>query len=161
MLSRYEYLLSMYKQKDNENFVMKSYFLIDTAIAYVLEYLNGLGIKAGKMHQVCGYPVVKYKKDNQINLVLVLPMLNGEYIYSFDKGLRVKIDLDKVTDDFLAMRKAMNANAYIVMVDYYQKWKDELVESIMSPFGRLYLPHGAVLTKLIPRESTSKEEEAK
>ena len=152
ILTRYEYLSSMYKQKDNEDFVMKSYFLIDTSIAYVFEYLNNLGIKVGKMSQICGYPVVKYKKDNQINLVLVLPMLNGEYVYSFDKGSRAKIDLDKLTDKFLAMQKAMNAKAFITIVDYYQHWKDELVESVMSPFGRLYLPHGAIMTEIMPRD---------
>ena len=140
---------------------MKNYFFFDNALAYVFDYLNGLGIKAGKMYQICGYPVVKYKKDNQNNLILVLPMINGEYAYSVDKGFRVKVNLDKLTDEFLAMRKGMNAIAYIVIVDYYQHWKDELVESVMSPFGRLYLPHGAVMTELIPNESKNKEEEAK
>jgi len=44
----------------------------------------------------------------------------------------------------------------MAIADYYNKSDTELVESIMSPFGRLYLPHGVVMTELKLRD----EEEA-
>lgn len=158
LVARYEYILSLYKQKDSLDFIRRSYFLIDTALAYVFEYLNRSEIKASKIYEICGFPVIRYEKDNKVNLVLVLPMLNGEYIMGNEKGRRIKVDLDVLTDKYLSMIKGLNARAYMAIADYYNKSDTELVESIMSPFGRLYLPRGVVMTELKLRDVEEKGE---
>lgn len=152
LIARYEYTLSLYRQKDSLDFIKRSYFLIDTALVYVFEHLNRSGIKTSKIYEVCGFPVIRYDKDNIANLVLILPMLNGEYIMGNEKGRRVKVDLDVLTDKYLSMIKGLNARAYMAIADYYNKSDTELVESVMSPFGRLYLPHGVVMTELLLRD---------
>ena len=65
---------------------------------------------------------------------------------------RANADLDELTDKYIAMIKRLNARGFMVLVDYHQESDTELVESVMSPFGRLYLPHGAQMTELLFKE---------
>lgn len=157
-VNRYNYLNTLYKQRNNEEFVRKNIFLMENALVYVFEYLNSIRVKASKVYEICGFPIVRYDKDNQVNLVLVLPMLNGQYASGIKNGIRTDIDLDELTDKYLAMIKRLNARGFMVIVDYHQKSDTELVESVMSPFGRLYLPRGAQMTELKFRDIEDKEE---
>ena len=152
-VNRYNYLNSLYKQKNNEEFIRKNQFLMDNALAYVFEYLDSINVKATRVYEICGFPVARYDKDKQINLVLVLPMLNGQYACGIKNGIRIDVDLDELTNKYLAMIKRLAARGFMVLVDYYQESNTELVESVMSPFGRLYLPHGAQMTELTLREN--------
>ena len=143
-LSRYQSALSLYKKKNDKDFMLCSQSMMDLSLLYAVDYLNEQNVK---LYQILGFPVIAYEKETR--MLLIVPMLEDELMRGIRYHLaKVDIKLEEIVDKFISLVKAKNTTGEIMFIRMYQKDPPQYQNKILTPFGFMY----AVEPLLVPIE---------
>lgn len=141
-LSRYQTALSAFKKKNDKDFILCSQSIMDLCFLYALEHLDEQNVK---LYQILGFPVIAYKKET--NMLLVVPMLEDELMRGIRYHLaKVEIKLEEIVDKFISLVKAKNTIGEIMFIRMYQEEPPQFQNKILTPFGFIYVVEPLLIT---------------
>ncbi len=143
-LAEFEHSLSLYRQRNNQNFLSYSQLLVQHSFLYALDYVcEQMKQEVKTVRIINAFPVLETKEY----LLLVLPFLDDELLKGISgKNIGIKIPLENILYDYYQMKDGKKMPAKILVINYYSNNVNGHLVSTMTCFGKKYLREPLVLS---------------